>query len=310
MPTISQILSASYEAVVNEMRKPANQWAESAAMREFERQGFIKKISMGPTIEHTLDYQANAGAEFLSSDLAPTSLSKVEVLTAASYTPGELSVPMVWSKGDEAKNASENQKVALVKSILENGIASHDDLIEEAIFSTSTNGFLGLQNVVPDSGQGSPGGIDASTDAWWRNTSDTYASAGTNLNAKLTAAFNTVSKGSGGAQPTLILSGATPQATYEASLQDDRRYIDVKEGDAGFKVLAFKTARWVFSQHGGTRIYGLSPKALRLNVSKEAFRQKGDTLEIPNANGFVCKIYSMLQMTTNNKSRLFVLTVV
>jgi hypothetical protein len=305
--SISQILAVSYPAVANEMNKPMNQFAESAFLRELEAQGGIKRIGMGPTIEHTLDYQRNPGTTFLATDLESTSLAKTDVLTAASYTPGQCSVPIVWSKGDDAQNPSENQKVALVKSLLENAFTSHDDLIEENLFGTSNDGFLGLQNIVPDSGQGSPGGINAGTETWWRNYVGTYLSNGTDIEAQLTTAWNTAAKGSGGAAPTLLVSGSAAQALYEGALQVFQRFIDTKEADGGFKKLAFKTSRYVFSQYGGTRIYGLNPKFYRLNVSKDAYREKGETIEIPNANGYVCKLYSMLQATTNNKSRLFLI---
>lgn len=307
MPTISQILSVSYPAVLNEMRKPANQFAENAFLRELEARGMLKRESLGPTIEHTLDYQRNPGTDFLATDLTATSLSKVEVLTAASYEPGQLSVPIVWSKGDEAKNPSVNQKVALVKSLLENAITSHDDAIEEAIFGTSTDGFLGLATIVPDNGVGSPGGINASVDAWWANYSSTYLAAGTDIEAQMTTAWNTAAKGTGGKSPDVLVSGAEAQALYEGTLQTFQRFIDVKEADGGFKKLAFKTARYVFSQYGDDHIYFLNSKCFGIQASKEAFREKGDTVEIPNANGYVVKIYSMLQTTTNNKSRLAVI---
>lgn len=310
MAIISQILAASYPAVLNEMRKPANQWAESAFMRELERRQAIKKVSMGPTLEHTLDYQRNPGTDFLATDLTTTSLAKVEVLTAAEYTPGQISVPVVWSKGDDAKNPSENQKVAFVKALLENGITSHDDAIEEGLFTTSTDGFLGLQTILPDAGEGTVGGIDASTDAWWANPNGEYSAAGADLVAALTTVWNSAAKGSGGAAPDCIVTGQAAHAIYEGTQEDRIRYIDTKEADGGFKMLAFKSARMVFSQYGTTRFHGLNLKKgmFKLNVSKQYFRDKGETVEIPNANGFVCKIYSMLQFTTNNKSRGFTVT--
>jgi hypothetical protein len=98
MPSISQIAAISYPAVLAEMRKAANQWAESAAMREMERQGFVKRVSLGQTIEAPLDYQANAGADFLATDTTATSTSKTDVVTAASYSIASLSVPVTWSK--------------------------------------------------------------------------------------------------------------------------------------------------------------------------------------------------------------------
>jgi hypothetical protein len=308
MPTISQILSVSYPAVINAKNKAANQFAESALLREMERQKFIMRKSMGPTIEHQVDYIRNPGTDFLANDMTSTSLSKVEVLTTASYTPGALSVPIVWSKSDEAKNPSENQKIALVTSLIDNAMTSHDDAIEEALFTTSTDGFLGLQTILPDSGQGSPGGIDAATDAWWRNYSGTYAADGSDIVAALTTAWNTAAKGSGGAAPSLLVSGPDAQAIYEGALQPNERFINASEADGGFKVLAFKSSRYVFSQYGGTRIYLMSPKSFHLIVSKEAYRDKGETMEIPSAQGYVCKLFSMLQFTTSNKSRGALLT--
>lgn len=304
---ISQMIAVSYPAVLADMRKPTNQWAESAFMRELDRQGAIVSKSLGATIEAPLDYQRNAGTDFLATDLTPTSLAKTEVLTAASYSVAELSVPIVWSKGDDAKNPEENQKIALVKALLENAINSHDDAIEEALFATTTDGFLGLATHVPTSGQGQDGGIDASTEVFWRNPVDTYAADGSDIEAVLTGLWNTAAKGSGSSlAPKLLVSGADAQALFESTQIAQQRFVDTQELNAGFKVLAFKTARYVFSQYGDDKIYGLNPKSFQLITSKQYFRDRGETREIDAANGFVSKIYSALQSITNNKSRLFV----
>ncbi len=69
-------------------------------------------------------------------------------------------------------------------------------------------------------------------------------------------------------------------------------------------MLGFKTSRYVFSQYGTTTVNFVNPKNFSMVVSKEYFRDRGDTQEIQNANGFVTKIYSALQTVTNNKSRL------
>lgn len=302
--TIGQIVATSYPAVINEMRKPANQWAESALMRELERQGGILRRSLGATIEATLDYQRNPGTAILQTDLQATSLTKTEVLTAASYDIAEVSAPIVWSKRDEVQNSTENQKVALVKSLLENGINSHDDIVESALFGTSTNGLLGLNTHVPQNGQGSDGGIDASVNVFWRNPSVTYVDD-TDIEAAFTSVYNSAAKGSGSnLMPTLMVSDGATQALFEGTQQANQRYVDSQELKAGFKILAFKTARYVYSQYGGTSVYFVNPKNLQLIVSKEYFRDRGDTQEIPNANGFVTKIYSAMQLITNNKSRL------
>ena len=213
---------------------------------------------------------------------------------------------MTWSKKTEVQNPTENQKIAFVKQMIENGINSHDDAVEQALFTTSTNGFLGLQTIAPTSGQGSCGGIDAAVEAWWRSVSVTYVDD-TDIESALTTGWNTAAKGSGSKlQPTLLVSDAATQALFEGTQQANQRYVDSEELKAGFKILAFKTARYVFSQYGTTSIYGLNPMNFQVVVSKEYFRDRGETQEIQNANGFTSKIYSALQTVTNNRSRLFV----
>jgi len=302
--TIGQIAAVSYPAVLAEMRKAANQWTENAFLRELEKQGGIERKSLGPTIEAPLDYQSNPGTAFLSTELQPTSLTKTEVVTSASYTPAELAIPIVWSKRDEALNPSENQKIALVKQLLENGINSHDDAIEKALFLTSTSGFLGLLTHLTTAGTGVDGGIDSGVNTFWQNQQSTYVDD-TDIESAFTTVWNNSAKGSGSKLvPTLMVSNGPTQALFEGTQQANQRYVDTDELKAGFKVLAFKTSRFVFSQYATTTVYFLNPKNFMLVVSKEYFRDRGDTQEIPNSNGFVTKIYSALQSVVNNRSRL------
>lgn len=289
------------------MRKGANQWAESAALREMERQGVIQRISLGATIEAPLDYRVNPDTAVLANDQDEASLVKTEIMTAASYSVAQLSVPVVWTKGDDAKNPTEAQKVALVKQLLENGINSHDDQIERNIFTTSTSGgdeLNGLNDLAPTSGQGTVGGIDAAVETWWRNQADTYVDA-SDIEATFTSVYNSCAKGSGASlAPKFMISGSTPHALYESGLQSLQRFMDSDEANGGFKVLAFKSARYVFSQYGGNNVYFLNPKNYNIVVSKQYFRDKGNTIEIPSQNAYVFKVYSALQALTNNKSRL------
>jgi len=304
MALVSQIIAASYAAVVAEARKAANQWVESAFMREMERQGAIERIDFGSQIEATLDYQANPGTAFLTSSMQPTSLAETEVVTSAVYSLAELSVPVTWSKKTEAQNPSANQKIALVKQLVTNGIDSHDNAIEQAFFVTSTNGFLGLPTHATSTGTGSDGGIDSSVDVWWGNKEATYVDD-TDIESAMTSGWNAATKGSGSKlSPTFAVSDGDTQAIFEGTQQANQRWIDTDELKAGFKILGFKTTRYVFSQFGTSTIYMGNPKNLTLQVSKTFFRDRGETQEIPNANGYTFKIYSTLQFITNNRSRL------
>ena len=114
-------------------------------------------------------------------------------------------------------------------------------------------------------------------------------------------------KGTGGMQPKLLLSGSAAHAIYESQLQTQQRFMDSKEADGGFTALAFKSAKYIYSHKGGTKIYFLNPKNYQLVVSREYFRDKGPTAQIPGQNASYFLLYSAGQLLTSNKSRLGVL---
>jgi hypothetical protein len=308
--TVEQISAISYPAVLAEMRKPHTQWAENAALRVLEKEGFVQRKSLGENIECPLDYRPNPDTAILASDQDSASLLKTEVITAAVYDIAQLNVPVTWTKGDEAKNPSETQKIALVKSLLENAITSHDDLLETRIFTTSSVGGVelnGLNDLVPTSGQGTVGGIDASVETFWRNQADTFTD-GSDIEAAMTDVFNACAKGTGGAQPKVLISGSATHGLFESQLQALQRFVDSNEADAGYKILAFKGCKYIYSHKGGTSIYFLNPKNYQMVVSQQYFRDKGSTYDVPGQNAFYFLIYSALQFVLNNKSRLGVLS--
>jgi hypothetical protein len=306
--TINQIAASSYPDVVADARKPENQWEENAAMREFERQGFIVKRSFGETIQIPLDYRRNPGSTFLANSLQAVSKSRTEVITAASYDIAQVSVPVVWSKMDEVQTPSVNAKINYTDSLIRNGLSSFDEMFEEALFATSaTQGFQSFNTLIPTSGQGTIGGIAAADETWWRNPNDTYLADGSDMEAVFTELWNTAGKGSGSAvTPTLMVADDTTQALFESGQQAQQRYVDTQELKAGFKIIGFKTARFIYSQFAGTKVHFMNPKSLKLLVSKEYFRDKGETRELEDENGFMFKIYGAAQLVTGNKSRLAV----
>lgn len=312
MPTIEQIAAVAYPAVLAENRKPENQWVENAALRYLEKIGAIKKVAYGENIEVPVDYRRNPDGGVLASDMDASSGLKTEVISTAVYDIAQISYWVTWTKGDDAKTPSENQKVQFVQSLIENGINTHDDLIEQLIFTTSTVGggaveVNGLDTLVPDSGQGTVGGIDASTDTWWRNFSDTYTDE-TDIMAAFVEADNFALKGTGSKMgPTCLIGGSTPHALYESQLQAQQRWVNTGErGNGGFKALAFRDKDFIFSQFGDDHVYFLNPKSYRFTVSKQYFRDKGSTEVITGQNAFQFPIYSAVQALVTNKSRLAV----
>ena len=261
---------------------------------------------MGETIEIPADYRRNPDTSVLAADQDEASLVKTEVLTSLSYTPAQLNVPVTWTLGDETKN--DQQKIPFTRALIENALTSHDDEMEIDIFTSSTAGgteIHGLADLLTTAGTGTVGGVDASVETWWANKAEQYVD-GSDIEAASTELFNACSKGSGaGLQPTMILSGPDTQALYESQLQALQRFTDSNEADAGFKVLMFKGAKWIFSHKGhATSAYFVNPKNYKCVVAKNAFRKKGDSWDVPGQNAMYFMIYSMLQNVVSNRSRL------
>lgn len=303
--SISQIVASSFNAVVAAGRKPTNQWKSTALFDAFESQGFVDRIAGGPQIEVPLDYRRNPGTSFLAADLDPIAMGKTEVVGEAVYDKAILQVPVIWSYVDDASNPEENQKIDFVKALMANSLDSHDDIIEQALFGTTTTGFLGLQTLIADNGQGTVGGLNSATDTFWRNIAATFALAGTDMIAKLTLAYLSAAKGTGGLEPSLLVSDATTQATFEATQQIFQRY-EGQDFKVGAKTLAFKNAKYIYSQYGTARVYMLNPKVFKLVVYKNAFRQKGKEQEINNALGLRVFMWSVCQAIVTARSRVAV----
>lgn len=305
---IAQAAAISFPKVLLDQRKPANQWKDSTVLNRFQEVGILRRENLGQYIEFSLDYRRNQSIQALATDMSATSLAKTEVFTAAVYDPAEISENAVWSKLDDAKTADETAKFAFTEGLITNALDTHDDFLEECIFTASTNGLIGLPGLFPTSGQGNVGGIDASIEVFWRHPADTYLADGSDIDAVLTTLWNSAAKGSGSkVKPSVLVSGSTPWALFE-SQQGALRVYDGQTYNAGAITLKFKTATWDFSQFGDDEIYGLSPKSVGLVVSKTYFRAKGETVPLTTNGvaGFAFPVYSALQMGTGAKSRAFV----
>lgn len=314
MSALSQLVSSAYPEVLADARKGHNQWAESAFLRALEKSSAIKRRPGGSAIEYPLDYRKNPDTDFLATDFTATATSQTTVIAGASYDMANLVVPFNWSIADEARWSGDvNRKIDAVKQMIRNAIDSNDDEIELGLFGTSTDGFLGMQNLIPTSGQPNVGGIDGASATYWRNYADTYQADGSDLIAALTLAFNAALKGTGSdLAPSLIVSGDDAISLYQSELSDQKRFMGEVTGDGGFKYLAFNTARWVMSQHGDTLatnpIYMINPKSFNLVVTKGYFRKLEDAERFTNAAARNQVVFSQVQATTNNPSRTAVLT--
>jgi len=303
----TQLVSTTFDDVVNERNQAQDQWSESAFLRYLERKGGVKKTKGGATLKMGLDYQINSGNDFLATDSTAVSTSKTSVITEAQYTYAQLVVPATWSHYDEALNAGGNDKLDLVTAIVRNAISSHDQAVETGMFASSaTDGFESLVTLLTEDGTGTIGGIVAGTETWWKNQFlDATAST---LVADMTTIYNSCAKGSGGSYPNVIVGGATMHATYEGKLVANQRFIDGGTANGAFKILQFKNSDVVFTNsYSDTNLFFVNTDSLKLHVVSGAWRKRRQPMDITGYAMTQMQIQSVLQIATSNRSRSGVL---
>jgi hypothetical protein len=303
-----QLVAATYDDVVNEKNKAADQWSDSSFLKTLERLGGVKKIPGGATLQLTLDYKANPAADFLLTDVTSTSTSKTEILTAASYDLVPLVVPVNWSFFDEAVNSERNQKVDLVSSIVDNALASHDQSLEDAMFAATggTDGFNTMIDIYSENGEGTVGTIVSGTETWWKSQfKDWGTDTGATLLADYTTLYNSCAKGSGGRKPNIIVGGAAMHANYEAALTANQRFVSSDKASGGFTDLAFKTIPYIFSSEvaANENAFMFNTNDTKLFVVMSAWRKRRKVQDHVNAAMSNLKIFSVCQIATRNRSR-------
>lgn len=301
----SQLVATTYDEAVNERDKAANQFADDTYLGYLEANGGVKQVSGSNALSLTLDYQRNPGVTTLASDFDPTSTSKTEVITQAQFAWVPVIVPVNWSITDEYLNSDANAKIDLVSGLVDNAMSSHDDYFEQIMLSTSTDGFLGLQNLITTDGTGTIGQIVAGTETWWKNQFEDFTDASALL-TDLGDLHNACAKGSGSKlKPNVVVCDDAAYSVYEGKLITNQRFSNAKKASGGFVELQFRNADVIFSKYAPTeKYYMLNTKNLKLYTVKGAFRRRRTPVEHTNAAAMNMKVVSIAQQATNNRSRL------
>lgn len=151
------------------------------------------------------------------------------------------------------------------------------DVLNIDIFGAQSGDKLdGLQTLVADSpSSGTVGGIDRSTQTWWRNQQTSGASSASafdNLLTKMRNIYNScniVSKRFG--PPDIFVGTQTVFEGYEGLVDSQRQYGNERLLDLGFVNLAFKTAGVLFDGDCGSgRMYALNTNTLKLVMHQDA----------------------------------------
>ena len=224
--------------------------------------GRIRMVNGGTKIVEPLIYGSNST---VASYSGYDSLSRTpqQGITAAEYEWKQYAASITISGIEEAKNNGEQEIINLLEAKIMQAEESLREGFNQMFFGSGTGNsgkdWNGLGNIVEASG--TVGGIDRSTETWWRSYEENTATALTL--AQMATAYNTVSVGND--HPDMILTTQTLFEKYEALLVPQLRFTDTRTADAGFQNLLFKAAPVAYDVHApaGTMFF-LNSKYLTL----------------------------------------------
>jgi hypothetical protein len=289
----------------------------NALLNVMKRKGKIKTVSGGYEIAEQIDYAENQTYQRYSGyDGLNTNAS--DVLTSVRYPYQQVALHVTASGRELRMNSGKEQMINLVKARKDNALRTAANQFSVDIYSDGalTNQINGLSNLIQTNGQGTVGGINATTWTFWRN--QFREMTGTNLAASPNAA-NAVSMKADlnalwlattrGADITdLIVMTHDFYALFELGEQQLQRYADSELAQAGFTTLKYKSANVVFDNNTnfattGERAYFLNCDYLYLVQHREA-QWTMDTEKTPvNQDAVVIPMYWMGNLVCTNRAR-------
>ena len=224
--------------------------------------GRIRMLNGGTKIVEPLIYGTNSTVASYSG-FDSLSLTPQQGISAAEYEWKQYAASITISGIEEAKNNGEQEIINLLEAKIMQAEESMREGFNQMFFGSGTGNsgkdWNGLGNLVEASG--TVGGIDRSTESWWRSYEDNGAGALTL--AQMSTAYNTVSVGND--HPDMILTTQTLFEKYESLLVSNLRFTDTRTADAGFQNLLYKAAPVVYDVHCDTGVmYFLNSKYLTL----------------------------------------------
>lgn len=288
----------------------------NALLNRLKAKGGIKTVSGGYEIAEPIDYAEN-GTYQRYSGYEGLNTAASDVLTTVKYPYQQVALHVTASGRELRMNSGKEQMVNLVKARKENALRTAANQFSIDIYSDGAlaNQINGLANLIQANGQGTVGGINAGTWAFWRNQfkemtgTNTAASPSVANAASMKADMNALwlSLNRGTDKPDLIVMTHDFYALYELGEQQLQRYADSDLAKAGFTTLKYKSADVIFDDNTnfattGEKAYFLNTDYLKLVQHREA-QWTMDSEKAPvNQDAVVIPMYWMGNLVCTQRS--------
>ena len=293
-----------------------NIFDETPLLDRMKRKGALQMESGGKQIKVDLLYGTNTSTWFSGYDQLNT--AAVDGVTAAFFNWRYASVPITISFTEEQENKKRDAAMSLLQAKTMQSSKTIMNSVNAAAFSAqSGKSILGMQDIIADTPTNTLGGIDRSSNTWFKNQTDTSA---VDFNGKsgdfylglqkMSAMYNSCAEGN--VEPEYIWTTLTLFGELEEILESTG-YARLTGGSGDASVDAskprFRKAVVNYDRDcPANRMYFHNYSFLKLNIlrgvnfSKTPFQKPSDQL------AQVSFIVLGANLTTNNPRRLGVIT--
>jgi len=249
-----------------------------------------------------LEYGTNDTVGFVNPD-DTIAISNPNLLTAAEYEWKWLAGSIMRSQAEEQTNRGKDAIINLATIRMENLRKSLIDKLEKALFtaagSVGTKDIHSLPQLITNDGTGTVGGIDASSNTWWKNqflNGSSYAAY--NFDKALRKIINNCSV-YGNDRPDLLIMEQDLYEAYEdlllglggTSSNPRNIWYSSRDSDLSFGGLKLKGATLVWSPSAPSdTVYAINTDYLYWYYDPDYNFEMTDWKPIPNQLGHVAQV--------------------
>ncbi|MFZ9145902.1 MAG: phage major capsid protein [Sediminibacterium sp.] len=308
-PNYSSLISSTLDKFMKES-VTSSVIGNNALLKALQNKGRIMHESGGRNFQENIAYASNSTVQFQNpTDLLNT--TPQDEFTSAIFAQKMLTGTDQISEKELLQNAGEARIFNLLEGKRKNLMDSLRNQLGSALFSDGTgSGGLeigGLQLLVADDPTtGTVGGIDRSTNAFWRNqVYDFSTSAGGNASASnIQAGMNSLylaCQVQEGSYPDLILADINYYSFFENSLQQIQRITTTGEGKLGFEQLAYKSSAVVYDPNcPSNHMYFLNTDYVKFQHLNNPLFTRGETQRPVNQLYYVTPVYLYGNLTISS----------
>lgn len=325
MPSPNQIFTELVTTTFRNHRSDVldNVSNNNAFLQRLMAKGMKRTESGGTSLAQPLEYAENSTYQRYSG-YDTLNIGASDVLSAAEFPWRQIAIHVTASGQDMRINSGKERIVNLVKSRMKNAIRTFKNNFSFDVYGDGTlpNQIGGLQLLIADNGQGTVGGINAATWAFWRNKVQSAAAplqgGGAITPSGATGVMESLmlplwmAQTRGDDKPDLILSSNEYFAFYETSQVSIKRYTQADTAKGGFQSLKYKSADVIFDGGSGipnAHMYFLNTDYIHLVVHKDADLEVVPEMRPYNQDAAVVPVIWMGNLTIGNRALQGVLKV-